>query len=45
MKSKYIIIRIFSPYKIMVKQNPLINEIPILLSWLWFVKILKGIFR
>lgn len=45
MKSKYIIRRIFPPYKIMVKRNPLIKKIPILLLWFWFVRILKGAFR
>ena len=43
-KAKYLFKRILPPYKTMVKRNPILKKLPILLPWFWFTRLLKGLF-
>ena len=44
-KNKVIFRKLFLPYSIMKRRNPILNKIPILLPWFWFTRMIKGLFH
>lgn len=44
-KKNLIIKKLFPPYKIMKRRNPVLTKIPILLPWFWFERLVKGLFN
>ena len=42
---KYILKRLFPPYSLMKRRNPILNKVPILLPWFYFTRLLKGLFN
>lgn len=44
-KKNYLLQKIFPPYKIMVRRNPCLKKVPILLPWFWITRLIKGMFH
>lgn len=42
-KKKVILKRLFPPFSIMKRRNPILKKIPILLPWFWFTRLIKGL--
>lgn len=42
---KYLFRRLFPPFKMMKKRNPILKKVPILLPWFYFTRLLKGLFH
>lgn len=43
-KRQYVIRRIFPPYSLMIRRNPIIQKCPPLILWFWMTRLLKGVF-
>lgn len=44
-KKHLIIKKLFPPFKVMKRRNPILSKIPILLPWFWFERLVKGLFN
>ena len=42
-KNRVILRKLFPPFSIMRRRNPILNKIPVLLPWFWFTRLIKGI--
>lgn len=44
-KRKLVFRKLFPPYKVMVRRNPSLKKVPILLPWFWFTRLIRGLFH
>ena len=42
---KYILKKLFPPFKLMKVRNPILNKVPILLPWFYFTRLIRGLFN